>query len=113
MLTIDKLKQFGADTADGLNRCMNNEELYLRYVKVIAEDGGYERLKAALDEGDLKKAFEEAHALKGVLANLSLGPLYKCAADISDLLKAGTVLDYSERMSELLKLRDELKKLCE
>ena len=32
MLTVEKLKEYGADTGEGLNRCMNNEAFYLRLV---------------------------------------------------------------------------------
>ena len=29
MITIDELKQFGANTDEGVARCMGNEEFYL------------------------------------------------------------------------------------
>lgn len=87
MLTIDKLQQFGADTQEGLGRCMNNEGLYLKLVGMILGDAGFGKLKDALTAGDLQAAFEAAHALKGVLGNLSLTPLYKPASDLTELLR--------------------------
>ncbi len=36
MLTIEKLRAWGADTEDGLRRCMNNEAFYLRLAEVLA-----------------------------------------------------------------------------
>ena len=32
MLTIDSLRRFGANTEEGLSRCMDNEDFYLRLV---------------------------------------------------------------------------------
>ena len=38
MLTIEELKKLGADTDDGLQRCMNDEGFYLGLVKTVLED---------------------------------------------------------------------------
>ena len=37
MLTIDYLREFGADVQDGLNRCMNEEDFYLELVNLALE----------------------------------------------------------------------------
>ena len=39
----------------------------------------FDALQAAIDADDLDAAFEAAYALKGVLANLSITPLYELA----------------------------------
>ena len=69
-------------------------------------------LKKALANDDLDKAFQAAHALKGVLANLSLTPLFDIDFEITELLRNRTKMDYSEylekyenKYSELLALR--------
>ena len=69
-------------------------------------------LKKALANDDLDKAFQAAHALKGVLANLSLTPLFDIDFEITELLRNRTKMDYSEYLekyenkhSELLALR--------
>ena len=72
MLTVDKLRAFGADVDDGLKRCMNNEAFYLRLVNMALDDPGVAHLQEAAEASDRKAAFEAAHALKGMLANLSL-----------------------------------------
>ncbi len=113
MLTIDALKAFGADTDDGLNRCMGNEMLYFRFIKMAVADPGFERLAEAAAAGDLNGAFEAAHALKGVFGNLSLTPLYEDIAELTELLRAHVQMDYNERISAILVMRDELKALCE
>ena len=72
MLTIEKLKEFGADVEDGLVRCMNKEDFYLKLVGKAIEDNRLTLLGRQLGEKDLKGAFETAHALKGMYSNLSL-----------------------------------------
>ena len=58
MLTIDGLKNFGANTEEGLGRCMKNEMLYLRLVGMVVNDQNYGKLSAAIESGDLKAGFE-------------------------------------------------------
>ena len=38
MLTVEALRAWGADTEDGLRRCMNNEAFYLRLVEKAVKD---------------------------------------------------------------------------
>ena len=97
MLTIENLKEFGADTVSGLQRCMGNEALYLRLAGSVAKEPGFDKLKEAIDA---------AHSLKGVLGNLSITPLYNKAAEISDALKAGEDRDYAALVGELTALKD-------
>ena len=58
MLTIEKLKAYGANVDEGLSRCMNNETFYLRLVNMAADDAGFERLRTALEKKDRKKALK-------------------------------------------------------
>lgn len=113
MLTIEALRSFGANVEEGMQRCMNNEGFYLRLVPMAVKDEGFEKLRTALGNGDLRAAFEAAHALKGVLGNLSLSPLYEKVSGITELLRAGTETDYAPLLAEILALRDELAGMCE
>ena len=112
MITIEKLNSFGANTAEGLERCFGNEALYLKLVTTIPDDATCERLEKKVTAKDLDGAFDAAHALKGVLGNLSLTPLYTIAVEITELLRNRTQMDYSELLAKLLEKRDELGKLC-
>lgn len=108
MLTIDNLRAWGADTKEGLGRCMNNEAFYLRLVDKVVQEPSFDKLKEAVEAHDLAGAFEAAHALKGVTANLALTPIQKPVSEMSDLLKAGTDTDYSGMLSEVLAARESL-----
>ncbi len=77
MLTVEQLRNYGANVDEALKRCMNNEGFYLRLVKKAMQDPYCDQLKEAIEAKDFDRAFELAHALKGVAGNLSLTPLYK------------------------------------
>ena len=100
MLTLEDLREWGADTSEGMTRCMNNEAFYLRMVGMIQKDTQMEELEQALMQGDLRKAFEKAHALKGVLANLALKPALKPISEMTELLRASTQMDYTPLLTE-------------
>ena len=113
MLTIEALQQFGANTREGLGRCMNNETFYFKLIKMAVQDAGFGKLRTAVESGDLTAAFEAAHALKGVLGNLSLTPMYQIASDLTELLRAKTDMDYFPYLEKLEKKREELLALCQ
>ncbi len=108
MLTMDTLRKFGANVQEGLERCVNDEDFYLKMVNMTLEDGCFERLSDSIRAGDQKAAFEAAHALKGVLANVALTPLYALASEITELLRAGQDADYPALLGQLLQKREEL-----
>ena len=112
MLTIDGLRQFGADVDSGLGRCMNNEAFYLKLVEKAAGEAAFGKLSDALAAKDLDTAFEAAHSLKGVAGNLSLTPIYDPVAEITELLRSRTDMDYTELLNRILAKRDELTELC-
>ena len=112
MLTIESLKAFGANTEEGMGRCLNNEAFYLRLVKMIPQDKNFARLYDCIEAGDLGGAFEAAHALKGALGNLSLTPIYNKTVEITELLRNHTQMDYAPLVAEIKDLQEKLKELC-
>ena len=95
MLTIDALRTSGADVDEGLKRCLSNEAFYLKMVEKAVAGFDIGALKAALDDENLSRAFEACHAMKGVLANLSLTPVLEPIAQMTELLRSGTACDYT------------------
>lgn len=109
MLTIDNLKELGADTANGIIRCANDEGFYLRMVTLSLQDPNFDKLDETVKKGDLAGAFECAHALKGVLGNVGLTSLYEPIAEMTEELRARKDIDYSGYLetisTELSKIR--------
>lgn len=108
MINIDVLKQFGADTDDGLSRCMGNEAFYFKLIGKVVEDKNFQALEDAVAAKDLDKAFEAAHSLKGVLGNLALTPIYEPVYEITELLRKRTDIDYVPYLEKIKAKKDEL-----
>ena len=103
MLTIDSLRDYGANVEEGLTRCMNMEPFYLKIVGMVKDDvdGSFAKLKAAVSERDVAKTFEAAHALKGSTGNVGLTPIFKPVCALSDMLKGNTDKDMGPECDRL------------
>ena len=108
MLTIEKLSEFGADVQDGLERCINDEDFYLELVNLALNDGAFDDLSAAVAAGDKKAAFSAAHALKGIIANVSITPILTPVSEMTELLRAEEDADYQSYLDRIMQLRDQL-----
>ncbi|MBR4168693.1 MAG: Hpt domain-containing protein [Lachnospiraceae bacterium] len=113
MAGLDSLRAYGANVDEGLNRCVNNEEFYLKMIRKAVEDPGFENLQQAIAGKDLATAFEIAHALKGVLTNLALTPLAEPVSEIVELLRSKTDTDYSGYLEKIATKKDELVQLLQ
>lgn len=89
----DKLIALGVNLEETLERFVDNENLYFRCLNKLLEDKNYNDMMAAIDTGDASTAFDAAHALKGVSANLGLNILYEEMKVITEVFRAGS-LDY-------------------
>ena len=109
MLTIEKLREYGADVDEGLARCMNMEDFYIGLVEKALADNRFPLLEQQIGDSELYKAFETAHALKGMYANLSLTPLIKPVSEMTELLRSRTNTDYSPLLAEA---KEQFEALC-
>ena len=108
MLTIDALKQFGANTDEALTRCMGNEGFYFKLIGKAVEDKNFDALEEAIAAHDLDAAFDAAHSLKGVMGNLALTPIYEPVYEITELLRARSEADYAPYLKIIAEKRAEL-----
>jgi HPt (histidine-containing phosphotransfer) domain-containing protein len=112
MLTLEKLSAYGADVKEGVARCMGMEDFYLQLVGTMLGDGNLSILEEAVAEGDVKRAFDAAHSLKGSLGNLELTPLARPVTEITEKLRhAAEMPDLSDLMSEYEKALSDLRAL--
>lgn len=105
-MTLDDLIAYGANVDEGMARCMGREDFYLRLVGMAKDETGYNNLEQAIADGNLKAAFEAAHGLKGVLSNLAITPLLEPVSEITELLRAGTEMDYSDLLTQIKQEKD-------
>ena len=95
MITIEKLNAMGVDTKQGLARCMNNEKFYLKMVQMGIKDKHFEMLEKAIEEKNIDAAFESAHALKGIIGNLAITPIYAPLNRMTEMLRAKMNANYA------------------
>ena len=92
-------------TACGQNGA--SEESTEEPAEVVAEP-----IEEAVAEGDVKRAFDAAHSLKGSLGNLELTPLARPVTEITEKLRhAAEMPDLSDLMSEYEKALADLRAL--
>ena len=108
MLTIEKLKEYGVDTEKGLSRCAGNEALYLRLVGITLGELSSGALGDALAAGDLDRAFDIAHKLKGGVNNLAVTPIAGPLCELTELLRNKTPGDYDALYAEIIRKANEL-----
>ena len=112
MITIEQLQEFGVDTKEGLTRCMNMEAFYFKMIKMGLSDGHFDSLGESIAAGNLDEAFEAAHALKGVIGNLALTPIYEPLAEMTEMLRAKKEADYETMYKPIKEMRDKLLAMC-
>ena len=79
----------GLDTKDGLSRVAGNQKLYLKLLRLFAEQQGpaIEQISAALAQGDTSLAERLAHTLKGVAGNIGAKPIQAAAGTLERLIR--------------------------
>ena len=111
MLTLEKLREYGADVDKGIARCAGSEALYLRLTGMVIDELASGALAEAVAQGDLDKAFETAHKLKGGAGNVGLTPVERPVSELTELLRAKAPGDHRELLEAIGKESDKLKAL--
>jgi len=75
-------------------------------------DAHFESLAESLQSNNLEDAFEAAHALKGVIGNLALSPIYEPLASMTEMLRAKEDADYVSIYKPIKETRDKLLEMC-
>ncbi len=109
----EKLSAQGCDMEATMVRFLNDEEFYEQCFKKVIDDKDFDELKTALDNHDTVKAFECAHTLKGVIANMGLAPMSGVIHRIVEPLRRNEEDGVLKEYEELIKLREEYKTMVE
>ena len=108
MMTTESLKAAGANVEEGLARCLNKEDFYLKMVNMGLTNQNFQLLGPALEAKDFDRAFELCHSLKGVIGNLSLTPLYDLICQLTEMLRSKTDTDYTGLYSQIMTMQEKL-----
>ena len=110
-MKMDDLREFGANVDEGLERCMGMEDFYLEMIELGISDERFEQLGKDLEANNLDDAFETVHALKGVIGNLALTPLYDTICEVTEHLRRREDIDYQPLYDKLIEQRNYIKEL--
>ena len=110
-MKMDDLREFGANVDEGLERCMGMEDFYFEMIELGISDERFEQLGKDLEANNLDDAFETVHALKGVIGNLALTPLYETICEVTEHLRSREEIDYKPLYDKLIEQRNQVKEL--
>lgn len=84
---LNELQEWGCSVDTAVGRLLGDEDLYIEFLMEFTNEPGFDMLAVAIDEGRQNDAFEYAHMLKGVIANLGLDPLQQEVIEITEDLR--------------------------
>lgn len=85
----DMLRERGVDVDKALERMKGNKEAYRNFLIEFFEDPDFEALGEAIKAGNARNAFEYAHGLKGMAANLGLDEVRGKLSVLVEILRSG------------------------
>lgn len=100
----------GTDVPVTLDRFINNEALYKKFLVKFLQDTTFDNLQKAVEEGNLSSAFSYAHTLKGVSANLGLEFLCHKLTIITDHLRN---MQTDHIAAEMEEISEQYQRACE
>lgn len=99
----------GIDIVEGLERCQQNVNLYVKFfddfIRDYSDSGS--RLRSLAQEGNLDALKELAHKIKGLASNLAAKPLSEIAGQVESLNRIG-----ANEVAELLEQFDTELTIC-
>ena len=111
MTVLEKLDNIGCNTKEGLERCLNKEDFYMKLLKMAVSDNKVYDLEKSLKDNDLDNAFAISHTLKGVFANLAITPLYNLFYTLTEELRKRENKDYTKEISDIISLFEKIKEI--
>ena len=104
-------ESYGVDWPRTMDRFVGSEELYVECLDMLLADDNLPALRASLAAGDMKAAFDAAHTLKGVAANMGLAPLLTAVSIIVEPLRTDERMDYSPLLAQIEREFDHIRRL--
>ncbi len=104
---VSKLENLGVDLEETLERFVGNEALYFKCLNKLADDVNFAKMLEGIEGKNSSQAFDGAHALKGVSANLGLNKLYEEMKIITEVFRAGSLSYDENNMSNIKEFYNE------
>lgn len=101
----------GCDVSGAMNRMMQDAGFYKDCLESFSRDPLFDELGKAIAAGDAAEAFEHAHAIKGVAANLGLTPVLQPVTKLVERLRAGR-MDGADELYTVVSEQMEVLRAC-
>ncbi len=101
-----KLSKAGINAREGIQRFGGDDAKYEQLLERFLQDTHFEEMCTALSSSDKKRAFEAAHALKGMAGNLSMNVFHE---DMKPLVEGLRADDLEEAAKHLDKVKEDYK----
>lgn len=103
---IEMLRELGSDVDDAMERFLDDEGFYLECLEQVLSDDNFGGLKAALENHQIQEAFDCAHTLKGLVANLGLTSLDERLGEVVEPLREGKDAGLMDKYKEIMGERE-------
>lgn len=107
----DELKNKGVDVDKALERMKGNKDAYRSFLSEFFGDPDFIMLRESIAKEDAEEAFEYAHGLKGMAANLGLDEIYNNISILVEILRQGTTIGAKEAYDIVMNACDIIKDL--
>lgn len=99
---LKKLSTYGANVSEAMERFLNDEEMYIDCLRLLAEDKTFYLLGDAVKRRDQKAIFEYAHSLKGAVGNLGITRLFNAICELVEPVRAKDLSNVDELYNNML-----------
>ena len=106
--TKNKLIEVGINIDSAMERFLDDEEMYFEFLVEFFEDDLMGKLQNAVNNNQIKEAFDAAHTLKGVCANLSIDSMNKIVNPMVEVLRNNSLEGVPEDVAELFKTYEQI-----
>ncbi len=96
------LKEKGVNVDKALERMKGNKEAYKSFLVEFFEDPDFESLKNEIMAENARNAFEYAHGLKGMAANLGLDNIHNKLSVLVEILRQGSLENAQESYEKVM-----------
>ena len=94
-----------------LERMKGNKEAYKAFLAEFFEDPDFIMLQESIEAGNVREAFDCAHGLKGMAANLGLDAIHGALSVLVEILRKGILEGAAEAYEEVMNASNQVKEL--
>lgn len=108
-----ELKSRGVNVDKALERLKGNKDTYKEFLLEFLTDPDFDYLNTSIQEGEVRKAFEFAHGLKGMAANLGLEKILESLTNLVEVLRIGSLEGAMELFEQVFETCREISELLQ